>query len=52
MKKAADEEKLRAPRSSKDEMPPPASLQGWSLVLFILLCLCSDRPIKFRILGI
>ncbi|WMV10873.1 hypothetical protein MTR67_004258 [Solanum verrucosum] len=27
MKKAADEEKLRAPRSSKDEMPPPASLQ-------------------------
>lgn len=28
MKKAADEEKLRAPRSSKDEMPPPASLQA------------------------
>lgn len=27
MKKAAEEEKLRAPRSSKDEMPPPASLQ-------------------------
>ncbi|KAJ8573546.1 hypothetical protein K7X08_010057 [Anisodus acutangulus] len=27
MKKAAQEEKLRAPRSSKDEMPPPASLQ-------------------------
>ncbi|XP_059311539.1 SURP and G-patch domain-containing protein 1-like protein isoform X2 [Lycium ferocissimum] len=27
MKKAAAEEKLRAPRSSKDEMPPPASLQ-------------------------
>ncbi|KAF3628119.1 SURP and G-patch domain-containing protein 1-like protein [Capsicum annuum] len=27
MKKAAAEEKMRAPRSSKDEMPPPASLQ-------------------------
>lgn len=28
MKKAAQEEKLRPPKHSKDEMPPPASLQG------------------------
>ncbi|KAH0885147.1 hypothetical protein HID58_061243 [Brassica napus] len=28
MKKAAQEEKTRRPRQSKDEMPPPASLQG------------------------
>ncbi|PWA56148.1 G-patch domain-containing protein [Artemisia annua] len=28
MKKAAQEEKRRQPRHSKDEMPPPASLQG------------------------
>lgn len=28
MKKAAQEEKLRPHKSSKDEMPPPASLQG------------------------
>ncbi|XP_010426812.1 PREDICTED: SURP and G-patch domain-containing protein 1-like protein [Camelina sativa] len=28
MKKAAQEEKMRRPRQSKDEMPPPASLQG------------------------
>ncbi|KAK4476394.1 hypothetical protein RD792_015545 [Penstemon davidsonii] len=27
MKKAAQEEKLRPPKASKDEMPPPASLQ-------------------------
>ncbi|CAN8254699.1 unnamed protein product [Cochlearia groenlandica] len=27
-KKAAQEEKMRRPRHSKDEMPPPASLQG------------------------
>ncbi|KAL0346560.1 UNVERIFIED_CONTAM: SURP and G-patch domain-containing protein 1-like protein [Sesamum calycinum] len=27
MKKAAEEEKLRPPKPSKDEMPPPASLQ-------------------------
>ena len=30
MKKAAQEEKMRRPRQSKDEMPPPASLQGSS----------------------
>lgn len=30
MKKAAQEEKMRRPRQSKDEMPPPASLQGLS----------------------
>lgn len=29
MKKAAQEERLRRPKHSKDEMPPPASLQGW-----------------------
>ncbi|XP_024993564.1 SURP and G-patch domain-containing protein 1-like protein [Cynara cardunculus var. scolymus] len=28
MKKAAQEEKKRQPKQSKDEMPPPASLQG------------------------
>ncbi|CAI9103135.1 OLC1v1001577C3 [Oldenlandia corymbosa var. corymbosa] len=28
MKKAAQEEKLRPPKASKDEMPPPASLQA------------------------
>ncbi|KAL6557497.1 hypothetical protein OROMI_017847 [Orobanche minor] len=28
MKKAAKEEKLRPPKASKDEMPPPASLQA------------------------
>lgn len=28
MKKAAQEEKQRPPKPSKDEMPPPASLQG------------------------
>ncbi|GMJ01452.1 hypothetical protein like AT3G52120 [Hibiscus trionum] len=28
MKKAAQEEKMRAPKQSKDEMPPPASLQA------------------------
>ncbi|KAL3832917.1 hypothetical protein ACJIZ3_007653 [Penstemon smallii] len=28
MKKAAQEEKLKPPKASKDEMPPPASLQG------------------------
>ncbi|XP_010523679.1 PREDICTED: SURP and G-patch domain-containing protein 1-like protein [Tarenaya hassleriana] len=30
MKKAAEEEKVRQPKQSKDEMPPPASLQGSS----------------------
>lgn len=28
MKKAAQEERRRQPKQSKDEMPPPASLQG------------------------
>ncbi|XP_059651826.1 SURP and G-patch domain-containing protein 1-like protein isoform X2 [Cornus florida] len=28
MKKAAKEERMRQPKQSKDEMPPPASLQG------------------------
>lgn len=28
MKKAAQEEKMKRPKHSKDEMPPPASLQG------------------------
>jgi hypothetical protein len=28
MKKAAQEEKFKQPRHSKDEMPPPPSLQG------------------------
>ena len=28
MKKAAQEERLKQPKQSKDEMPPPASLQG------------------------
>lgn len=28
MKKAAREEKMRQPKQSKDEMPPPPSLQG------------------------
>ncbi|KAJ4890116.1 SURP and G-patch domain-containing protein 1-like protein [Raphanus sativus] len=32
MKKAAQEEKMRRPRQSKDEMPPPASLQGSSAI--------------------
>ncbi|CAH8385235.1 unnamed protein product [Eruca vesicaria subsp. sativa] len=34
MKKAAQEEKMRRPRQSKDEMPPPASLQGSSATPF------------------
>lgn len=33
MKKAAHEEKRRQPKHSKDEMPPPASLQGLQLIL-------------------
>ncbi|KAJ0253553.1 SURP and G-patch domain-containing protein 1-like protein [Hirschfeldia incana] len=32
MKKAAQEEKMRRPRQSNDEMPPPASLQGSSAI--------------------
>ena len=32
MKKAAHEEKRRQPKQSKDEMPPPASLQGWHML--------------------
>lgn len=28
MKKAAQEERLKQPKQSKDEMPPPASLQS------------------------
>lgn len=35
MKKAAQEEKIRQPKYSKDEMPPPASLQGSILLLFV-----------------
>lgn len=35
MKKAAQEERMRQPKQSKDEMPPPASLQ--SLYLFFQL---------------
>ncbi|RWW17611.1 hypothetical protein BHE74_00015821 [Ensete ventricosum] len=31
MKKAAQEERIRQPKQSKDEMPPPASLQGEGL---------------------
>lgn len=35
MKKAAREERKRGPKQSKDEMPPPASLQGMrSIILF------------------
>lgn len=30
VKRAAQEERKRAPKLSKDEMPPPASLQGLS----------------------
>lgn len=37
MKKAAQEEKMRQPKQSKDEMPPPASLQG---SFFIFTCDC------------
>jgi len=32
MKKAAQEEKFKQPKQSKDEMPPPASLQGPDLL--------------------
>lgn len=32
VKKAAQEERLRQPKQSKDEMPPPASLQGLYLL--------------------
>ncbi|KAG6789531.1 hypothetical protein POTOM_005634 [Populus tomentosa] len=32
MKKAAHEERRRQPRHSKDEMPPPASLQGYYML--------------------
>lgn len=35
MKKAAQEEKKRQPKQSKDEMPPPASLQGSFLYIYI-----------------
>lgn len=33
VKKAAQEERKRQPKQSKDEMPPPASLQGSYLLL-------------------
>lgn len=36
MKKAAREEKRRQPKQSKDEMPPPASLQGSYLYLIVI----------------
>lgn len=39
MKKAAQEERMRGPKQSKDEMPPPASLQGMrSISYFYLYC--------------
>lgn len=34
MKKAAREEKYKQPKYSKDEMPPPASLQGLKLICY------------------
>lgn len=40
MKRAAQEEKKRQPKQSKDEMPPPASLQG-SFKIFFLNLFCS-----------
>lgn len=43
MKKAAQEEKLRAPKASKDEMPPPASLlQGQDCFLHLFLLYLSE----------
>lgn len=36
MKKAAREERMRQPKQSKDEMPPPASLQGIWLTIICL----------------
>lgn len=36
MNKAAQEERKRQPRQSKDEMPPPASLQGHGSCTVIL----------------
>lgn len=38
MKKAAQEEKTRQPKQSKDEMPPPASLQGFFPPFFPCHC--------------
>lgn len=32
MKKAAQEERRRLPKQSKDEMPPPASLQSINIL--------------------
>jgi splicing factor 4 len=40
-KKAAQEERKRPLRQSKDEMPPPPSLQGtFSVTLFVVLENC------------
>lgn len=41
MKKAAREEKRRQPKQSKDEMPPPASLQGSYLYLIVTSCILA-----------
>jgi splicing factor 4 len=41
-KKTAQEEWKRPPRQSKDEMPPPSSLQGTSTKLFSLLKECRN----------
>lgn len=39
MKQAAQEERRRQPKLSKDEMPPPASLQGFAASFISLILL-------------
>ena len=48
MKKAAQEEKFKQPKQSKDEMPPPASLQGPDLLGKIKFSLVSLKAFLFE----
>ena len=48
MKKAAQEEKFKQPKQSKDEMPPPASLQGPDLLSKIKFSLVSLKAFLFE----
>lgn len=48
MKKAAQEEKFKQPKQSKDEMPPPASLQGPDLLSKSKFSLVSLKAFLFE----
>ncbi|KAJ9549131.1 hypothetical protein OSB04_021674 [Centaurea solstitialis] len=54
MKKAAQEEKKRQPKQAKDEMPPPASLQGVYLFcysLFLVVEIHHDIQLLSDVIG-